>query len=61
MGGWTFAEPRLKAALPSSVSLRYAGRVPSASPATGNARVHKNELAAFLADALDGLRPNSVP
>ena len=51
MGGWTFVEDRLRAILPSSVALRYAGRGPSASPATGNAIVHKAELAQLLADA----------
>ncbi len=51
MGGWTFVEDRLRAILPPSVALRYAGRGPSASPATGNAIVHKAELAQLLADA----------
>src|SRR6266542_3100919 len=48
MGGWTFIHPRLSAILPSGVRLRYAGRPASASPATGNATVHKTELAALL-------------
>ena len=52
MGAWTFVLPRLLTLLPPGVLLRYAGRVPSASPATGNANVHKRELADFLADAL---------
>ena len=52
MGSWTFIAPRLAPLLPSSASLRYAGRPPSASPATGNSTVHKQELAAILADAL---------
>ena len=51
MGGWTFVAPRLTSILPASVPLRYAGRPPSASPATGNANVHKAELAQLLANA----------
>ena len=48
MGGWTFIHPRLSSLLPSGVQLRYAGRPASASPATGNATVHKAELADLL-------------
>jgi 2-oxoglutarate dehydrogenase E1 component len=51
MGPWTFIEPRLRPLLPSSVQLRYVGRQPSASPATGNATVHKAELAGLLNQA----------
>ncbi|HSS45389.1 MAG TPA: multifunctional oxoglutarate decarboxylase/oxoglutarate dehydrogenase thiamine pyrophosphate-binding subunit/dihydrolipoyllysine-residue succinyltransferase subunit, partial [Thermoanaerobaculia bacterium] len=54
MGGWTFVQPRLSELLPPGVSPRYAGRPPSASPATGNAAVHKRELELLLADALGG-------
>jgi 2-oxoglutarate dehydrogenase E1 component len=51
MGGWTFVHPRLSAMLPAGIRLRYAGRAPSASPATGNATVHKQELATLLGEA----------
>jgi 2-oxoglutarate dehydrogenase E1 component len=51
MGAWTFVQPRIVEALPRGASLRYAGRAPSASPATGSAAVHKRELARLLADA----------
>jgi 2-oxoglutarate dehydrogenase E1 component len=51
MGPWTFIAPRLAPLLPASASLRYAGRPPSASPATGNATVHKRELATLLENA----------
>ncbi|HEY6050418.1 MAG TPA: hypothetical protein VIZ58_04160, partial [Thermoanaerobaculia bacterium] len=51
MGAWAFVLPRLIRLLPQGVRLRYAGRVPSASPATGNANVHKRELADLLAAA----------
>jgi 2-oxoglutarate decarboxylase len=53
MGGWTFGEDRLRDLLLQGVSLRYAGRPPSASPATGNANVHKQELAVLVDEALD--------
>ncbi len=52
MGGWSFLEDRLRALLPDGITLRYAGRVPSASPATGNAKVHKAELAEVMDEAL---------
>ncbi len=51
MGAWTFIALRLPQLLPTGAHLRYAGRVPSASPATGNAKVHKRELAELLASA----------
>ncbi len=51
MGPWTFVAMRLAELLPPGARLRYAGRAGSASPATGNANVHKRELADFLADA----------
>src|SRR5262249_40084972 len=51
MGGWSFGGDRLRAWLPSAMALRYAGRLPSASPATGNANVHKRELVALLESA----------
>lgn len=54
MGAWTFVAPRLSELLPSGAPLRYAGRTPSASPATGNANVHKKELELLLADAFRG-------
>ncbi|HEY7574063.1 MAG TPA: 2-oxoglutarate dehydrogenase E1 component, partial [Thermoanaerobaculia bacterium] len=50
MGAWSFVEPLLEGLLPA-VPLRYVGRVASASPATGNASVHKKELEALLAEA----------
>jgi 2-oxoglutarate decarboxylase len=54
MGPWTFVQPRLTSVLGAKIPLGYAGRASSASPATGNASVHKRELAAFLADAFSG-------
>ena len=52
MGAWTFIAPLLKDVLPRGAVLRYAGRAPSAAVATGNAGVHKGELAALLTEAL---------
>ena len=43
MGGWTFVEPRLEKIMPENISLRYIGRVPSASPATGSYSIHELE------------------
>ena len=60
MGPWTFVAPRLAALLPEGARLRYAGRVRSASPATGNANVHKRELAEFLADAFGSSRAPEI-
>ncbi len=51
MGAWTFVQPRLAELLPPGATLRYVGRAASASPATGNAAVHKREMEAFLSEA----------
>ncbi len=51
MGAWTFVQPLLAPILGEKLPLAYAGRPVSASPATGNANVHKRELAALLRDA----------
>jgi 2-oxoglutarate dehydrogenase E1 component len=51
MGAWTFIRPRRAEFLPGGVSLWYAGRAPSASPATGSAAVHKREIEELIAEA----------
>jgi 2-oxoglutarate dehydrogenase complex dehydrogenase (E1) component-like enzyme len=61
MGAWSFVLPRLIRLLPRGVRLRYAGRVPSASPATGNANVHKRELADLLAASFRAAKAADVP
>lgn len=43
MGGWSFVEPRIDAILPDGAELRYVGRTPSASPATGSYAIHNLE------------------
>jgi 2-oxoglutarate dehydrogenase E1 component len=57
MGGWTFVQPLLTELLPPSVKLTYAGRSPSASPATGSTAVHKRELAEILRTAFSSQEP----
>jgi 2-oxoglutarate dehydrogenase complex dehydrogenase (E1) component-like enzyme len=51
MGAWSFIRPRRGEFLPAGKALWYAGRAPSASPATGNASVHKKELEQLIAEA----------
>jgi 2-oxoglutarate dehydrogenase E1 component len=50
-GGWAFMFPRLIDAFPDR-SPRYIGRGPSASPATGSPRVHKEQQQAIVDEAL---------
>ena len=55
-GAWSFIEPELEVLLTriraTTTRARYAGRVASASPATGLASRHKAEQAALVNDAL---------
>ena len=55
-GAWTFVKDLVECCLAeaghTSLRLRYAGRAPSASPATGLAKRHVAEQAALIADAL---------
>ncbi len=50
-GGWGFMMPRLLAAFPDR-PVRYIGRGPSASPATGSPRVHRAQQQAIVDEAL---------
>ncbi|HJS52139.1 MAG TPA: multifunctional oxoglutarate decarboxylase/oxoglutarate dehydrogenase thiamine pyrophosphate-binding subunit/dihydrolipoyllysine-residue succinyltransferase subunit [Pyrinomonadaceae bacterium] len=52
MGGWTFVRGRLEKIKPSNVSLRYVGRTPSASPATGSYAIHELEQRQIVDEAL---------
>ena len=54
MGAWSFVQPILAGLLARGPGLRYVGRVASASPATGNASVHKKELETLLTEAFSG-------
>ncbi len=51
MGAWSFVKERSADFLPEGLALRYVGRAPSPSPATGNAGVHKREIERLLAQA----------
>jgi 2-oxoglutarate dehydrogenase E1 component len=52
MGAWNFLEPRLRALLPSGVTLNYAGRPERASPAEGYPAAHMAEQKRIVAEAL---------
>ena len=52
MGGWTFVEQRFRDLLAQKTSLRYVGRAPSASPATGSYAIHELEQKKIVEDAL---------
>ena len=56
MGGWTFMEPNIEWTLTQIGAKhqrpRYVGRPAAAAPATGHASQHRDELAAFLDEAL---------
>ncbi|PWW77299.1 2-oxoglutarate dehydrogenase, E1 component [Tuber magnatum] len=61
-GAWTFVQPRLETILRqtenhSAKHVKYAGRAPSASVATGMKSTHLKEEQAFVSDAL-GISPN---
>ncbi|WP_044022151.1 2-oxoglutarate dehydrogenase E1 component [Bacillus sp. SG-1] len=52
MGGWTFAEPRLRDIAPDGVDVNYAGRRRRSSPAEGEPIVHKKEQSRIISEAL---------
>ena len=52
-GAWSYMLPILHEHLPDR-EIAYAGREPSASPATGSLRVHRKQQAAVVAEALGG-------
>lgn len=54
MGAWMFIHPELDSALSHDQHLKYVGRLPAASPATGSASVHDREQQALLTSALTG-------
>ncbi|HUG44903.1 MAG TPA: 2-oxoglutarate dehydrogenase E1 component [Sphingomicrobium sp.] len=63
-GAWFFVDPLLECCLEEAgfdkMRPRYAGRAPSASPATGIAQRHSKEQAALIADALGHSSPASA-
>ena len=50
-GGWSYMMPRLLEEF-SDQEVRYVGRAPSASPATGSPRVHREEQETIIRQAL---------
>jgi len=50
-GGWCFMKQRLERAFPEH-HISYVGRAPSASPATGSPRVHRQEQDALVESAI---------
>ena len=52
MGGWHFVENRLRAVKPENIELRFVGRSPSASPATGSYAIHELEQKQIVDEAL---------
>jgi 2-oxoglutarate dehydrogenase E1 component len=52
MGAWTFVMPRFHEVLPNGMKLTYAGRVASASPATGYKKIHEAEQEKLVKEAL---------
>jgi 2-oxoglutarate dehydrogenase E1 component len=52
MGGWAFVEHRIRSIIPADASLRYVGRSPSASPATGSYAIHELEQKKLVDKAL---------
>ncbi len=52
-GAWYQTWHHLRHALPHGGDVAYAGRPPSAAPASGYASLHQAQLAAFLREALD--------
>ncbi len=51
-GGWSFMMPRLMGLFPDR-PVRYVGREPSASPATGSTTIHREQQAALVREALE--------
>ncbi len=55
MGAWRFVQEQMQPVLESTQRvLRYAGRAPSASPASGSLKRHQEELAELLEQSLLG-------
>jgi 2-oxoglutarate decarboxylase len=55
-GAWSFLEPRLREILGANQRLRYVGRAPSASSATGSHTIHQMEQKQLVADAFSAPR-----
>jgi len=53
MGGWSFVHDRINELLSTNTEVRYVGRAPSASPATGSYAIHELEQKKIVDEALD--------
>jgi 2-oxoglutarate dehydrogenase E1 component len=53
MGGWSFVHDRISELLPANSDVRYVGRAPSASPATGSYAIHELEQKKIVDEALN--------
>ncbi|MFZ7125201.1 MAG: 2-oxoglutarate dehydrogenase E1 component [Desulfobacterales bacterium] len=53
MGGWTFVRPRIEAVIDAPI--RYIGRPPAASPATGFPKIYRKQQEAVLTEAVGAL------
>jgi 2-oxoglutarate dehydrogenase E1 component len=51
-GGWSFMMPRLLELFPDR-AVKYVGREPSASPATGSSSIHREQQAELVREALE--------
>jgi len=51
-GGWSFMMPRLMELFPDQ-AVKYVGREPSASPATGSSSIHRGQQAELVREALE--------
>lgn len=52
MGAWYFVQPFITDVLQGNQKLRYVGRTPAASPATGSGKMHEREQEALLSEAV---------
>jgi 2-oxoglutarate dehydrogenase complex dehydrogenase (E1) component-like enzyme len=52
MGAWGFVREHVSSLLPMGLSLRYVGRRVQASPAVGSQKIHQQEQAALIEQAL---------
>jgi 2-oxoglutarate dehydrogenase E1 component len=57
MGGWSFAEPRLRA---MGFPFEFVGRDASASPATGSHRIHQREQELIVEGAFAVTPPGAI-
>jgi 2-oxoglutarate dehydrogenase E1 component len=57
MGAWTYAAPRLRAAVGTTMPIRYIGRPERASPAEGYMSSHQAQQAEIIAEVLAAEQP----